>query len=72
LQRENLGFYPVNSHNTKELWSAVEIADGSSENGSISDLGSHFDDLDAMNCYFPQLPLILIMTGKEFWFILNL
>jgi hypothetical protein len=44
------------------------------ENGSISDLGPPFDDLDAMKLIvtLPQLPLILIMTGKEFWIILNL
>ena len=45
----------VNTHNTKELWSAVDSACGSSRHKSISDLGPPFNDLNAINGFFASI-----------------
>ena len=45
----------VNTHNSKELWSAIGNACGSNSRRCISDFGPPFDDMDAMNKFFASI-----------------
>lgn len=45
----------VNTHNTKDLWSAVDRAGGNSTIRDISSYGPPFDNLDEMNGFFATI-----------------